>query len=381
MSHPANPANATDSANEADPAESRPAGGDGGTGAVAFDRVKCVVWDLDGTLWDGVAVESESEVLPAFRPWALRTIDQLAERGVLSSIASRTAPSVLDALRADAEVAERFVAPQVGWQDKSESLRLIAEELGIGVDALLLVDDSPYERAEVGTMLPGVAAIAPEQVPELLDGLGSGPLTADARERVRRYRTEAVRKDAGRQFAGTREEFLRSCEMRLSVGTASDDDLPRAVELATRTHRLNSSGLPLDAGRVRKLTAHGGHSLLVARLEDRFGEYGLIGAALVEHTADTWWVRLLALSCRVAGRGVSLGFLRWLMDRAAESGAAEFRVDSRPTSANVELRLLFRQAGLRVTDDARAEGGPVTLGRSLEEPLPEHPSWLDITGR
>ncbi|MGA4847531.1 HAD-IIIC family phosphatase [Streptomyces sp. G5(2025)] len=361
-----------------------------GHGAGVLDRVKCVVWDLDGTLWDGVAIESETGALPAPRAWVLDAIDALAERGVLSSVASRTAPSQLELLLAEPALSKRFVAPQVGWQDKSEALRRIADDLGIAVESLVLVDDNAYERAEVSAMLPVAMTLAPQDVPELLAAISTGDITADARERVARYRTDALRKAAGREFSGTREDFLRSCDMRLSLGPARARDFDRFVELAARTHRLNSSGLAVETDRVRALIAEGAYDLWVAELDDRFGAYGLIGAALVERAADSWRIRLLALSCRVAGRGASLGFLRWLMDRASAAGAAEIQVDSRPTSANVELRLLFRQAGFRVVADhvdkeegrdGDGDGTLVTLGRPLRGPLPDYPWWLEIVDR
>ena len=98
----------------------------------AYGHVKCVVWDLDGTLWDEVAVETPTDELPAPRPQVLAAIDTLTAHGVLSSIASRSAPTVLDRL-ADRlpEVHARFLSPQVSWQDKSVALRRISEAVGI----------------------------------------------------------------------------------------------------------------------------------------------------------------------------------------------------------------------------------------------------------
>ncbi|WP_255431336.1 FkbH-like protein [Streptacidiphilus sp. PB12-B1b] len=356
-----------------------------------------MAWDLDGTLWDGVAVESPPGTLPELRPPALDAVDALTAMGVVSSIASRTDPAVLELVAADPRLAGRFLAPQVGWCDKSVSLRAIAADLGIGVEALALVDDNPYERAEVAAMLPDAQVLRPDEVAELLAALAGQPVTGDARNRVGRYRDEEQRSRAGRSFDGPREQFLESCRMRLTLTRARPDDVPRFVELAARTHRLNSSGLELDADRVRGLLADGSHLLLTARLEDRFGDYGLIGAALVERGAAAWTVRLLALSCRVAGRGVSAAFLYGVMREARRCGAGELLVDSAPTSANVELRLLFRQAGLRRSADllpepgapssyaaVEAEGIPAReprvrrLGRSLLDPLPNFPSWLDV---
>ncbi|MCQ9182195.1 HAD-IIIC family phosphatase [Streptomyces sp. IBSBF 2953] len=352
-----------------------------GTESFDPDRIKCVVWDLDGTLWDEIAVESATDALPTPRPATLAAIDALAAIGVLSSIASRSAPSVLDRLETVPALRSRFLAPQVSWQDKSESLRAIAKDLGIAVDALLLVDDSPYERAEVEALLPGVRTLAPEDVPELLAAFEGREVTPESRERVRRYRTEETRRAEGERFQGSREEFLRWCDMRLTVGAATPAELPRALELAARTHRLNSSGLTPD--RLRELAAAEGHEVRTARMTDRFGEYGVIGAALVDRTVPARWsVPLLALSCRVAGRGAAAAFLFRLMRRAREQGAEQFRVTLRPTDANLEMRILLRQAGLRRVDDPGAGAADsAVLGRSLHDELPEPPAWLRVTER
>ncbi|WHT20629.1 HAD-IIIC family phosphatase [Crossiella sp. CA-258035] len=341
--------------------------------------VKCVVWDLDGTLWDGIAVEQTAETLPAPRAEVLALIDELAARGVLSSIASRTDPSILALLLADEPLAERFVSPQADWQDKSVALRRISAELGIGLAALAFVDDNPFERAEVAAALPEVLVLAPEQAAGLLDSpeLDPSALTPEARGRVRRYREEARRKDAETAFTGSRAEFLRWCGMRLTLRAATEADVPRLVELARRTHRMNTTGdVPPVEDVLARLTDPDGWFLPVAELSDRFGGYGLIGAAVIEKGA-AWRVRLLALSCRVAGRGVAPAFLRWVMDRALAEGAVELHVPVRPTGANVELRVLFRQCGLRVTGP-QPEGLAV-LGRRLDHgPLPDYPEYLEL---
>ncbi|MET8976259.1 HAD-IIIC family phosphatase [Streptomyces sp. NPDC004539] len=340
-----------------------------------YGHVKCVVWDLDGTLWDDVAVETATDELPTPRPEMLTAIDTLAEHGVLSSVASRSAPTVLDRMASSLPALhDRFLSPQVSWQDKSEALRRISEELGIATDSLLLVDDSPYERAEVEALLPGVSTLTPEEVPLLLAEFEGREVTPESRARVDRYRTEAVRRAEGDRFEGSREEFLTWCDMRLTIGPATPDDIPRALELAARTHRLNSSGLTPDT--LRELLAdEKAHTLHTARMSDRFGDYGVIGTALVDRSApDTWSVPLLALSCRVAGRGAAAAFLFRLMARARADGVQRFSVTLRPTDANLEMRVLLRQAGLRRTGDT----DPPVLGRSLTGDLPQPPAYLHV---
>ncbi|MFH8476546.1 HAD-IIIC family phosphatase [Streptomyces sp. NPDC018000] len=356
--------------------------------------VKCVVWDLDNTLWDGIAVESRDNTLPAAKLEVLDLIDRLASRGVLNSIASRSDPSVLALLRADPELAGRFFAPQVAWQDKSESLRRIAEELGIGLASMVLVDDSPYERAEVSSALPHVITLAPEEAGALLDlpALDPSRMTAESLDRVDRYRAEEQRKEAEGSFAGSREDFLRWCGMRVRVFPARQGDARRIAELAARTHRLNSSGIALDLERVRSLIDDPRWFVPVVELSDRFGDYGLVGTAVTALSApdlpDGWDVQLFTLSCRVAGRGVSEAFLRWLLDQARTAGADLVRTPVRIGEANLELRLLLRQFGFRAEpapgpapgQAPRSSGGQqVTFTRRpVDGPLPVAPAWIEI---
>lgn len=379
----------------------------------AEPAVKCVVWDLDNTVWDGVAVESLEGSPPRPFPGVLDALSTLEARGVVNSVASRTDPAVA-ALLERGPLAGRFLVPQLGWGDKSGSLRRIAAELGIGLSAMAFVDDDAFERGEVAALLPEVLVLAPEELFERLDTarLGAGPATADARVRVGRYRDEQVRRREREAFTGTREEFLRHCRMRLTVGPAAAADADRVAELAARTHRLNSTGDAPSARRVAQLIEDPGWLVASARLADRYGEYGLIGAALVRRDGvpepGAWYLHLMSVSCRVAGRGVAAAFLGWLMATARDARAERFLAGLRRTEANVELRLLFRGCGLRPEPAGPAapagepatrpgsagapvpglngaavpgpNGAPVALlGRSLAEPLPAPPPWLYLS--
>ncbi|GGY75601.1 FkbH-like protein [Streptomyces nitrosporeus] len=353
--------------------------------------IKCVVWDLDNTMWDGIAVESRDAALPAMKPEVLGLVDRLAGRGVLSSISSRSDPSILALLKADPKLAGRFFAPRVAWQDKSESLRSIAEELGIGLASMVLVDDSPYERAEVRSALPQVLTLAPEEAGALLDlpALDPSRMTAESLDRVGRYREEERRKEAEGAFAGSREDFLRWCGMRVRVSPARQDDAPRIAEMAARTHRLNSSGIVLDLERVRSLIDDPRWFVPVVELSDRFGDYGLVGTAVTELSApDVWDVQLFTLSCRVAGRGVSEVFLHWLLGQARTAGAGPVRTPVRIGEANLELRLLLRRFGFRAEPaSGLSPGGAPGTGedrlvtftyRPADGPLPDPPGWIDL---
>ena len=161
--------------------------------------VKVVVWDLDGTVWPGVALEAPTPP----RPEVLSALDTLAGRGILVSVASRNPASVGAVVEADPALAGRFVAPQYGWGRKADALRRIAEELEVQLGSVAFVDDDPFERADVERSLPEVVVLAPEEVPDALGWpeFDPGPVTAAGRSRVDSYRRRASRRAARAAFA------------------------------------------------------------------------------------------------------------------------------------------------------------------------------------
>ncbi len=346
--------------------------------------VKCVVWDLDDTVWPGVAIESTADTLPTPHPQALRAMSVLAERGIASSVASRTDPSLADAVREHPDLSDRILAPQLGWGDKSEAIARIADELGIATSSMAFVDDSAYERAEVAALLPDVLVLRPDELYARLDTPQFRPevITREARNRVAGYRQESVRRAAERDFTGPREEFLHSTGLTLTIGPARPGDVERVAELAERTHRFNTTGERWSAERIGELIADENWLVPVARLTDRFGDYGLISTALIERHPGgraVWQPRLLMVSCRAVGRDVPVAVLRWILRRARADGAQHLLVDVRPVAANLELRMLLRRVGFAA---AAPEFGPpvegtLLLARSVHDDLPEVP-WLRV---
>jgi len=346
--------------------------------------IKCLVWDLDGTLWAGVQAEGDA---PAPRPDVLALMDELRQRGIVQSVASRNDPGAGARLLALPALAGRFVAPQIGWQPKDVSLRRIAGELNIGLDALAFVDDSPFERAAVAAVLPEVLVLAPPDLPALLarPEFAGGPGTAEAAARPRLYQEEAARRAAERDFAGDRQRFLESCAMVLEVRPAQPADLPRIDELVARTNQLNSTGYRYPAADIaRRVADPAGYLVPVARLRDRFGAYGLIGAALVDRQGapGPWLVELLMLSCRVEGRGIPAALLRLLLGLAAAAGVPALDALYRPNPQNRQMALLLRALGFRATGrpgpaDPAATGATV-YRRGTAPPLPPYPAWLTL---
>ncbi|MDQ4070392.1 MAG: hypothetical protein M3203_13130, partial [Actinomycetota bacterium] len=161
---------------------------------------------------------------------------------------------------------------------------------------------------------------------------------------------------------GSREDFLRSLEMELTISEAAEDDLQRAEELTVRTSQLNTTGRVFSYEELNMLRRSEDHMVLVASLRDRFGSYGKIGLALLALRPELWTIQLLLMSCRVMSRGVGGVMLQRIMDMARERGV---RLEAKfvETGRNRVMYITYRFAGFR---ELRRDGEVMTLGADLQ---------------
>ncbi len=311
-------------------------------GAALVRQVKCIIWDLDNTLWDGVLLEDREVTL---RPHAAEVVRALDARGVLQSVISRNDAEAAQAKLRQFGLADYFLAPQIGWGAKSTAVGSICGELDLPHDAVGFVDDDDFERDEVRYALPQVRCFAPGDLRYLLDlpELSFARVTEEATGRRVAYQAEARRRAAA-EAAGTSADFLATLDMRLSIDIASQEDLERAEELTVRTHQLNTTGRTFSAAELAELIESPDHLLLMASLTDKYGSFGRIGLALVQTTGTTWRLQLLLMSCRVLARGVGSVFLGDIMRRAQRAGVT-LLVEFLPNDRNRMMLVTLRFAG------------------------------------
>jgi FkbH-like protein len=338
--------------------------------------IKCVVWDLDHTVWDGVLLE---DAVVRLRPGAAETIRVLDERGILQSIASRNdrepAMQKLDELG----LAEYFLHPQIHWEPKVSSIETIAAALNIGLDAVAFIDDDPFERGQVQFAHAEVACFDASELWALtaLPGLSPAVVTSDARARRHMYLSDIQRNHAEAEFAGPPEEFLATLRMVLTVSTARHDDLARAGELMVRTHQLNTTGQTYSEEQLTALLSSRRHLMLMASLEDRYGDYGKIGLALIETTANAWTIQLLIMSCRVASRGAGSLLINFIR-RIAMQSHVRLLADFVATERNRQMYVAYKFAGFR---EIEKHGSRILLEEAHDRipPPPDYVTILDLT--
>lgn len=313
-------------------------------------QVKCVVWDLDNTLWNGILIETDDPAALALRPRVAETIRALDERGVIQSIASKNdydqAWPALERLG----LSEYFLYPQIHWNAKSASITQIAQSLNIGIDSLALIDDSDFERRQVRSALPQVRVYAETEVDDLLSYPEFQMLvTEESCNRRAMYRAEEKRHQLMAADNGDTIAFLQKCHLRADIFTpAGKEELLRCYELVVRTNQLNMSGNKYTPEEFEAVLARPGHTNFAFSCRDDFGEYGIVGFGQYRVENGTMVFTEFAMSCRVAGKYVESAVFSALLEK---EGLEKGLFPVIKTKKNILLRRTLGEIGFAVGFD------------------------------
>jgi FkbH-like protein len=335
-------------------------------------KIKCVVWDLDHTVWSGILLEGDTLEL---RPGVRELIEAFDERGILQSVASRNESAPAREQLKKFGLEQYFLHPQINWDPKSESVKRIAERLNIGLDTFAFIDDQAFERDEVRFSLPTVRTYDAAEVDRLRTDHDFVPrvITEDARRRREMYQADMVRQEEETSFKGPNDAFLATLDMTFSFGPATAADLLRVEELVARTNQLNTTGRIYSYEELVDLRESPDHVLLVADLTDKHGPYGKIGVVLLQRSEGAWTIKLLLMSCRVMSRGVG-GALITLLRREAKAVGVRLLADFRATDRNRMMYITYKFAGF---SDLSETDGTSLMEADLND-IPELPSYLVV---
>lgn len=335
-------------------------------------KIKCVVWDLDHTIWDGVLLEDRQVSL---RPGIVELIQTLDARGILQSIASKNEHATAMQKLTQFGLADYFLYPQINWNAKATAIEEIAKAINIGLDTIAFIDDQPFERDEVRFSWPMVRCFDAADLGQLLALPAMQPkfITRDAQMRRQMYLSNIIRERAEKSFEGPQTAFLASLSMRLRIFPAQEEDLQRAEELTVRTNQLNATGYTYSYAELNQFRQSPHHQLLMASLEDTYGTYGHIGLALLECTPSCWTIKLLLMSCRVLSRGVGGVLLTHLLQSAKAQGV-RLQAEFVPTDRNRMMNITYRFAGFEEV----AQQGAVQIFEHPLDNIQPFPDYMQI---
>ena len=307
----------------------------------AAPDIKCVVWDLDNTLWKGVLLETD-DVTP--RQEIIDLLQRLDQRGILLSIASKNnyehAWERIKALGLE----ELFLFPQIGWAPKSEGLRTIASQLNIGMDTFAFIDDNPFELEEVAGSLPEVTCINVTDIARIdTDVRFRGSNSVEAGKRRSYYQDAMQRTAVQASYGDDYRTFLAACKIVLQIETFSAENQDRVEELVQRTNQLNFSGKKYTREDLAPLVADARLDKYVLSCSDRYGSYGIVGFSLVRHADKVISVEDFMLSCRVQGKLIEQAFFSWLVQQTGRQEtllSVNFHATGRNTPAQEVLHSL-----------------------------------------
>lgn len=308
--------------------------------------LKAVVLDADDTLWYGLCAEDGPLGVQLDSPAQdlQRFFLGLRDQGVALCLCSK---NVEEDVRKVFEMHpdmlirwEHFSGRCVNWGLKSANIHAMSKALGIGMDAMIFVDDSPVEVAEVELACPDVRCVTLPQLRSEIAAFLRSVWDFDVRdvsgEGARRLQTYALadERENLRQAAGSIDEFVVSLGVRVMLRPIASGELERVSELTRRTNQFNFSGRRCSPPEVADWLMRAGHGVMVVEVADRFGDYGLTGAVLYYRQDDVAVVDSFLLSCRVLGRRVEDSVLAQLKAAMASNGIGRIEFAFVPTSRN-----------------------------------------------
>ena len=312
---------------------------------------KCIVLDLDNTLWGGVAGEdglqgislstvAEGAHFIAFQQALL----DLYHRGIILAINSQNnIEDAMNIIRNHPNMIlkeHHFAALRINWQDKTLNIRELATELNIGLDSMVFIDDNPTQREAMRSFVPEV------ETPELpkdssrytiflhsLPYFESQVITDEDKMRGNLYVTERLRKEAEKNFDDPKK-FLENLQLEMIFHHNDQSALERLSQLTEKTNQFNTLKHPYTTNELLSFMNNPHYAVFHARILDRFGDHGITAMAIVQKNESRWCIDSFLLSCRVIGRGVEEAFLSAIAEQAKNANVKEISILFKSTEKN-----------------------------------------------
>lgn len=325
---------------------------------------KCLVLDCDNTLWggvvgedgiDGIRLDGHDYPGKAFYDFQ-KTVLQLADRGVLVVLCSKNNETdvfeVLDNHPWCLIKRSHLSGFRVNWEDKATNIAALAQELNLGLDSFVFVDDNPAEVELVGQALPEVTSLlVPQKLYEypallLRDGwFDTLSVSQEDKQRAALYQGEAQRKAERTRFVDI-DAYLSSMQIEANIHPASDGEVERVAQLSQKTNQFNLTTRRYSVHDIEALRSGSDSAVFTLTARDRFGALGLVGVLIAKKEPDHAVVDTLLMSCRVLGRGLETAFVLDCMDQARQRwNIQQWRAEYIPTKKNGQVASFWNGFG------------------------------------
>ncbi|MBI2523096.1 HAD-IIIC family phosphatase [Candidatus Woesearchaeota archaeon] len=333
---------------------------------------KCIVLDLDNTLWGGIIGEDGLEGIklgptPEGRPFMefQQYLLSLFNRGVILAINSRNNyDDAMEVFKKHPNMVlkeNNFAAMQINWNDKIANMKAIAEELNIGTDSLVFIDDDKSNRQMIREAFPEINVVEMPEDPSLylktlmdMNDFNILQITEEDKKRGRMYVQQRKRTEFQKSTSNL-TEFLKSLNMVVTAERANKFNIPRIAQLTQKTNQFNMTTKRYMEEDIKKFSEDKNYHVFSVRVEDKFGDNGITGAAIIKKGKDIWSIGTFLLSCRIVGRKVEETLLAYIAKEAKKAGAKRITADFIPTEKNSVANDFYKNSGFSLVKKEKSK--------------------------
>lgn len=270
--------------------------------------VKCMVFDLDNTIWNGTLDANDDVTL---NDWVINYLDKAFKKGVVLAVASKNNYEQAYKKLVELGIEKYFYKLYISWDDKNKSIKDLAKTLNISEEHILFVDDSDIELAESIYYIPNLQILNVRNIFLLNDYINDITIiTEETKNRNKIYKILEKRKKKENQMS--KEEFLKYCNIKIDISLANEDDFYRIEELLSRTNQMNLNNKILTVDELKRINNKNEYSIFTVRMTDIFANYGIVGTSIIREDKTTIEIQYLAISCKVEGRNIGKSVIEFI---------------------------------------------------------------------
>lgn len=355
---------------------------------------KCIVLDLDNTLWGGIVGEDSIEGIklgptPEGRPFLefQKYLLSLFNRGIILAINTKNnQEDVLEVFRKHPYMMlkeKHFASMRINWDDKISNMITIAQEINIGLDSLVFFDDDRLNREMIKTALPEVKVVnLPEDASLYLKALmdltdfNSFYFSEEDRKKGQIYAEQRQRQVFSKTITDI-TEYLQALDMIVTIEKTSPFTIPRVSQLTQKTNQFNMTTKRYLDGDIKKFSEDKNCLIFSIKVEDKFGDNGITGVAIVKKEEEKWIVDSFLLSCRVIGRRVEETMLAYILEEAKKEGVKILIGEFIPTKKNIPAKEFYKKNGFKLI----GEKNDTEIWEFPVEKEYHHPEFIKIIKR
>lgn len=321
-------------------------------------RKKCIVLDLDNTLWKGIIAEDGYENIKIYKEFQKQLLF-LNKSGIILAVNSKNnEQDGLNVIKNHPDMILRednFAAIRINWTDKATNIKSISKELNIGLDSMIFIDDSPIECEIVKKTYPEVTVInLAGNSFDYIDILRNTQtdflnITDEDMKKSKIYKQQTMRNQFQNASVNL-EEFLKGLEMTAEISIASDYLIPRISQLTQKTNQFNMTTKRYTEQEIKELIKKG-FLIYVLNLKDKFGDNGVTGLIIINtENKNNWIIDTFLLSCRIMNRNAEKALIGFVINQAYEKGINKISGEFIPTKKNIPSKDVYKNMGFYKSD-------------------------------